>query len=151
MMLLYDDLVQLFPNNKGICDPSLQFLTVTSYAKINQPKGIFIPLYKDSGELNEAINHGAIAALWDEKVPLPTYTPNQFIVFYCDDLLKGLKKMIELYRTRQKDMKEEQSEHMRFHLLPETSLNGNKQTYDLSVMINQLEQFMKDSYDGRGE
>ncbi|WP_394232613.1 hypothetical protein [Niallia oryzisoli] len=151
MTLLYRDMVQLFPNNKGMSDPSLQFLTVTSFAQSAQPKGIFIPLYKDSGELKEAIDHGAIAVLWDELVPLPAYTPNHFLIFYCTDLLKGLKKMTELYCKKQLEMDEEQMGQTKFHFLPETSLNRTNSTYDLAVMVNEVEQLMKDSHDGREE
>ncbi|WP_071395430.1 hypothetical protein [Bacillus tuaregi] len=149
MRLIYSDLVQLFPNYRGVSDLSLSFLTVTSFAHLAQPKGIFIPLFKTSGELKEAINNGAIAVLWDEEVPLPAYTPNQFLVFYCKDLLKGLKEMIEYYQKKleseQKSMKQ-----TKFHLLPELSLNVKQDTYDVAVM-GKLEQLLKDSHVGRGE
>ena len=63
----------------------------------SQPKGIFIPLYHDSGELKEAIANGAIAALWEDDKALPNYMPNHFSVFYANDLWKGLKNMLEKY------------------------------------------------------
>ncbi|WP_338451963.1 hypothetical protein R4Z09_08855 [Niallia oryzisoli] len=151
MTLRYRDLVQLFPGNKGISEPSLSFLTVTAFARIPQPKGIFVPLFHNSGELKEAIDHGAVAALWDEKIPLPAYMPNHFIVFYCNDLLKGLKKMIELYRKNQLEMEEEQMNQTKFYFLPEISLNEKESTYDLAVMVNELDLLLKDSEDGRGK
>ena len=40
----------------------IQYPLMLSYS---QPKGIFIPLYHDSGELQEAIANGAIGTLWD--------------------------------------------------------------------------------------
>lgn len=151
MTLRYRDLVQLFPQNKGISEPSLSFLTVAAFARIPQPKGIFVPLFHDdSGVLKDAIDHGAVAALWDEKIPLPAYIPNHFIVFYCNDLLKGLKKMIELYRKNQLEMEEEQMNQTKFYFLPEISLNEKESTYDLAI-VKELDLLLKDNEDGRGK
>jgi UDP-N-acetylmuramyl pentapeptide synthase len=96
MFLTYEELVKIFPKTKGIKD-DFQFLTVSTSSKVSQPKGLFIPLFTDSGELNEAIQNGAIGAIWDESLEVPTYIPNQFPMFYTNDLKIALEKILEYY------------------------------------------------------
>ncbi|MCQ6273999.1 hypothetical protein JMM81_03270 [Bacillus sp. V3B] len=152
MTLLYYDFAHLFPRRNGKGDSALAFYTVTAFAHISQPKGIFIPLYKDSGELKEAIEHGAIAAVWDEEIPLPSYTPTYFHIFYTNDLWKGLKNMLEQYGKKLAIIEElDQNERTKFYFSSKNSLNERKNTYDIAVMTNECDQLMKEINDGRGE
>lgn len=152
MTLLYHDFIHLFPKTNGRSDPTLTFYTVTAFAHISQPKGIFIPLYKDSGELKEAIENGAIASIWDEKVPLPPYTPTYFYIFYTNDLWKGLKDMLEQYSKKLATIKElDENERTKFYFSPRNSLNERENTYDIAVMANELDQLIKEINNGRRE
>jgi hypothetical protein len=152
MTLLYRDFIRLFPKTNGRSDPALAFYTVTAFAHILQPKGIFIPLYKDSGELKEAIEHGAIAAIWDEEIPLPSYTPTYFYIFYTNDLWKGLKNMLEQYCKKLDTIEElDQNERTKFYFSLKNSLNEKENTYDIAVMADELDQLMEELNDGRGE
>lgn len=142
MSIIMDDLVHLFPNRKGTYDPALKFYTISAYANSPQPKGIFIPLYNTSGELLKAIENGAVAALWNTEIPIPPYTPNQFIIFYTDDLWKGLKNMVELYRKNYEyDL--EKTERITFNFLAGNSMKVIDNTYDLAIAVKELDTLLE--------
>ena len=62
----------------------------------SQAKGIFIPLYHDSGELQEAIANGAIGDIMGVMIKhYQIICPISFLCFYANDLWKGLKNMLE--------------------------------------------------------
>ncbi|WP_141431285.1 hypothetical protein [Bacillus sp. 03113] len=94
MGFIYKEVVDFFQHTKGIKDPGLEFQTVSAFAHIHQNKGLFVPVYKDSGELMKAIENGALAAVWKEGESIPSYTPNDFPILYSNDLLKGIEYMI---------------------------------------------------------
>lgn len=96
MFLTYDDLTKLFPDSKGVKD-DFQFQIVATESTQSQPKGLFIPLYEDSGELKEAIGNGAIGAIWNKEVLLPAYIPSQFPVFFTNDLEKAIENILKTY------------------------------------------------------
>lgn len=138
MPLTYNELAHLFPKRKGINDSVLQFHTVTAFSQVLQPKGIFIPLYSDSGELNEAIENGAIAAIWDEKKILPSYTPSYFPVFLTNDLWKGLEDMLNQLSKKLSLSEEIESDQTTFCLLHKNSLNRVRNTYDIAGIVREL-------------
>lgn len=96
MFITYSDLVRFFPKSQGIRD-EIQFYTVSTDASLLQPKGLFIPLFDDSGELKEAIQNGAIGAVWDENRPLPSYVPTQFPILFSNNVKDSLETIIESY------------------------------------------------------
>lgn len=138
MFLTYGDLAKLFPKKYGIQDNELYFHTVASYSDVFQPKGLFIPLEKESGRLNKAIENGAIAALWDERESIPSYTPNHFPIFITNDLLKGIKDMMELYIENISNKNVIQKEMTNFLFLDEERLKGTESTYDIAVMAEKI-------------
>lgn len=138
MFLTYGDLAKLFPNKYGIQDYELYFHTVASDSAVLQPKGIFIPFEEGSGNLSQAIENGAIAALWDEKVSIPSYTPNHFPIFITNDLLKGLKDMMELYIENLCNMNQKQRELTNFLFLDDVRLKDTESTYDIAVMTEKI-------------
>jgi hypothetical protein len=143
-MITFADLTVLFPKSRGIKDDTITFNTVCAYSYMKQAKGIFIPLYEHSGELNEAIENGAIAVIWNEKEPLPSYTPNHFPVFYTNDGWKGLKKMLEQYIIKQ-DISEIKNRNMtNFLFLEKKSLKEEINTYDLAVMAKKFDQLINE-------
>ena len=137
MYLSYKDLAGIFPETRGVQD-EMQFLNVTDYSKIPQAKGIFIPLSSISGELDEAIENGAIAAVWDKQSPLPRYTPNHFPLFLTDDLQEGTKKLLEYYVEKIDGETDMDMAITNFYFLTETLLNKNQQTYDIAGILKKL-------------
>jgi hypothetical protein len=146
MPLTYNELAYLFPNRKGINDSVLQFHTVTAFSQVLQPKGVFIPLYSDSGELNEAIENGAIGAIWDEKKTLPSYTPNYFPVFLTNDLWKGLEDMLNQLSKILSLSEEIESNQTTFCLFHKNSLNRVRNTYDIAGIVREFTLLNKKSH-----
>lgn len=138
MFLTYGDLAKLFPKKYGIQDYELYFHTVASNSAALQPKGLFIPFEEGSGKLSQAIENGAIAALWDEKESIPSYTPNHFPIFITNDLLKGLKDMMELYIENISNMNQIRNEVTNFLFLDEVRLKKNESSYDIAVMAEKI-------------
>ncbi|MBT2687935.1 hypothetical protein J7I93_07060 [Bacillus sp. ISL-47] len=147
MYLTYGDLAKLFPNTTGIKDNELQFHTVAASSSIVQPKGIYLPI-EESGNLKEAIENGAVAALWNEKDEVPAYTPNHFPVFYTNDLTKGLKDIMESYIEKLSNA-EETINTTNFLFLDEKSLNENEATYDIAVMAEKLNEAARNAMNER--
>ncbi len=138
MPLTYNELANLFPNRRGINDSVLHFHTVTAFSQVLQPKGIFIPVYRDSGELNEAIENGAIAAIWDEEKTLPSYTPSYFPVFLTNDLWKGLEDMLNQLSKKISSSEIIESDQTTFCLFHKNSLNIIRNTYDIAEIVKEF-------------
>ncbi|MEK5380176.1 hypothetical protein [Niallia sp. FSL W8-0635] len=131
MTLSYNLVLQAISEAKGFVKEDLLFQTVSFLADSKQPKGLFIPLYEEnSGDLSTAIANGAIGAIWEEGVVLPSYTPNHFPIFYTKDLKEGLLKMIEIY---EKQLQAQESK-TKFIFLKEKSLNSIEESYDIPVI-----------------
>ena len=148
MFLTYGDLAKLFPKRRGIRNHELSFHTVATFSTISQPKGIFIPIEENSGQLNEAIGNGAIAALWDEEMEVPKYVPNHFPIFYTNDLLKGLKDMMELYIEKINQQEKAENKVTNFLFSNEILLKEKKSTYDIAVMAGEIKAMNK-LHDGK--
>lgn len=141
---MYDDLKLLFSDSSGIQDIQLDIETVSSSAELNQPKGLFIPLWPKSGELKTAIANGAVAAVWKREQEIPKYTPNHFPIFYVDDLLPAVKEILLSYREKLK--KEEtgtKKDRTNFLFLDKKLLNDFYETYDNAVMEGNLKKMLE--------
>ncbi|MCM3706148.1 MULTISPECIES: hypothetical protein [Cytobacillus] len=136
MYLTYQDLAELFPAVKGIKDHELEFHTVASSSSYLQPKGIYIP-YEEEGNLKEAIERGAVAAIWNKNAETPPYTPNHFPIFYTNDLTKGLKDIMDLYINKISKA-EDKMNTTNFLISDEESLKEKETTYDIAVMAARL-------------
>lgn len=139
-MLKYEDVLCLFPRTSGMKDDKILFLTVSSFANVAQPKGLYIPLFENSGSLQEAIGNGAIAAVWPETEPVPQYTPNQFPLFYAKDLLKGLEELMTNYFNDLSQL-EEISETTNFIFQHNQLLIEKEASYDIAVMAERINRF----------
>lgn len=146
MPLTYHELAYLFPKRKGINDSVLHFHTVTAFSQVLQPKGIFIPLYKDSGELSEAIENGAIATVWDEDKTLPSYTPSYFPVFLTKDLWKGLEDMFNQLSKKIALSEGIETDQTAFCLFHKNSLNSIRDTYDIAEIVKEFTLINKQSH-----
>lgn len=133
MFLTYDDLVTLFPKTKGIKD-ELLFYTVSTDSSLSQPKGLFIPIFDDSGELKEAIQNGAIGAIWDEQVELPSYVPNHFPVLFTNNIREALEQTINTYIKKINGEKIEIMNMTNFLFVEEKLLKENIPSYDKPVL-----------------
>ncbi|UAC49304.1 hypothetical protein K6959_05435 [Bacillus aquiflavi] len=140
MLLKYGDFKHLFPKTKGIQDEKLEFFTVATDAKFSQPKGLFIPLGLNAGELNKAITNGAIATIWNIHTDVPHYKPNHFPIFFTNDINKSLIDLMELYLIKLKNI--ESGNMTNFLFSRKGLLNEKKDTYSVSDMKENLQQII---------
>ena len=137
MFLALKDLASLLNDKRGIQDEIL-FWTVSDLAGAKQPKGLFVPLNKESGELLEAISNGAVAAIWEKEQTLPHYIPTQFPIFFTNDPAEKLKDIIKLYIEKLDGETNEHMERTNFKISNQTLLNKNKQAYDIAGLLAKL-------------
>ncbi|MDF2909226.1 MAG: UDP-N-acetylmuramoyl-tripeptide--D-alanyl-D-alanine ligase, partial [Sporolactobacillus laevolacticus] len=70
--------------------------------------GLFVPLvgehFNGHHYLEQAIEHGAVAAIWMEREPLPEHLPQGFPLFFVRDTLSAIQSMAKSYlnQTRPK-------------------------------------------------
>ncbi|MCA1029974.1 hypothetical protein LCL95_02865 [Bacillus timonensis] len=107
-MLFYKDLKQWFVNSRGISLDHIEFKSLFFTSNTTTEKGLYIPLESiTDNSLKEAINNGAIAALWEIEIPIPRYVPNHFPIFFVDDLKKStfliMKNYIDLLENERKE------------------------------------------------
>jgi UDP-N-acetylmuramyl pentapeptide synthase len=133
MFLTYDDLANLFPDSKGIKEDFL-FYTVSTNASLLQPKGLFVPVFEDSGELKDAINNGAIGAIWNVKVEVPIYIPSQFPILYAKDLNEALEMILKTYVDKLNGENNEIMNMTKFLINEEKLLNEPFSSYDKPVL-----------------
>lgn len=142
-MLTYRMLKQLFPSTRGIVDDTIKFYHVFVDPYQQAPKGLFVPLMDAAESLKIAIEHGAIASLWQEGMDLPRYIPNHFPVFFVPSPLQGLQMIVETYQKTQ-----EAGNETIFSL----TIHHNEQSrsYDIAVM-DQLKQLQQKWFSAQGQ
>jgi UDP-N-acetylmuramyl pentapeptide synthase len=137
MFLALKDLARLFTDKRGTQDEIL-FYTVSDLAALEQSKGLFVPINKESGELLEAISNGAVAAIWEKDVKLPHYLPNQFPIFLTDDPAAALRDIINHYIEKIDGETNKHMEKTIFKISNKKLLNKNNQTYDIAGQLAKL-------------
>lgn len=99
-------LAQLFPSYKGEVFRHVPIFQVSTDSRKKVTKSLFIPLVGDNFDghqyLKQAIENGAVAALWDENKPLPTFLPTDFPIYFTRDTLKALQYLAQSYRQEVK-------------------------------------------------
>jgi hypothetical protein len=138
MYLAFNDLVEMFESFRGVQDADHLYYTISDNAKVPQPRGLFIPISEESGELLEAIANGAIAVVWESKKPVPHYTPNHFPVFFTDNLVASLRRILQKQIDKLDGELEVKMMKTNLVILNKELLKENKQTYDIAVMIEKL-------------
>jgi hypothetical protein len=142
-MLTYRFLKKLFPATRGIEDDTIQFHHLFINPKQKVSKGLFVPLTYERNELQQAIEHGAIAALWKKDVPLPAYVPNHFPIFFVHSPIQALTEIVEIYLQSY----EVENENMtQFYLNTECAHIEENNSYDIPV-INVLKRLEKQLQD----
>ncbi|WP_147531929.1 hypothetical protein [Bacillus marasmi] len=140
MYLDFSMMMQVFTKVVGLNDTELKFQSISTTGNIEQPKGLFLPVLGNGDELLKAINHGAIAAVWDASIPIPKYKPTYFPFFLTDNLLTNVERMLSLYK--EKVLQEEDVKQM--SILVDVELLKEKiSTYDNSNQFKQILQHME--------
>ena len=64
--------------------------------------GLFIPIIGERFDahqfIEQAIENGAVAALWDRKKEIPSTIPESFVFFFVDDTVQALQQLAKKYR-----------------------------------------------------
>jgi UDP-N-acetylmuramyl pentapeptide synthase len=137
MYLALKDLGGLFDSSRGIQDDFL-FASVSDQANEAQPKGLFVSYNGKYGELSEAIANGAIAAIWNQEHDLPRYTPNHFPVFFTNDPADAIVTILNRYIEKLNGETDKIMAITNFKFLNKKLLNKNNETYDISVLLNDV-------------
>lgn len=91
--------------------------------------------------MDKAIENGAIAAIWKENEPLPSYTPNHFPVFFVKQPIATLLTLCEDYKGK---LNQKECETMtKFAFYSPSLLNSSKYTYDIAVEDERLKETIK--------
>lgn len=103
MLFSIDQLTKLFPNYDGVND-SRQIAEVNTDSRKQTTNSLFVPIVGERFNahefINEAVQNGAIAALWDKHYPVPETLKNRCYFFYVDDTLQGLQTLASYYRDQ---------------------------------------------------
>jgi UDP-N-acetylmuramyl pentapeptide synthase len=137
MYLALKDLGGLFDSSRGIQDDFL-FASVSDQANEAQPKGLFVSYNGKYGELSEAIANGAIAAIWNQEHDLPRYTPNHFPVFFTNDPADAIVTILNRYIEKLNGETDKIMAITNFKFSNKKLLNKNNETYDISVLLNDV-------------
>lgn len=137
MYLALKDLGGLFDSSRGIQDDFL-FASVSDQAHEAQPKGLFVSYNGMYGELSEAIANGAIAAIWNQEHDLPRYTPNHFPVFFTNDPADAIVTILNRYIEKLNGETDKIMAITNFKFSNKKLLNKNNETYDISVLLNEV-------------
>ena len=98
-----DWLTTIFKEHRGNSE-QVSIEEVTSDSRKKTVNALFIPLVGEKFDghayIEQAIDHGAVAAIWNKKKPLPSFLPNNFLVFFVEDTLEALQRLAVEYRNK---------------------------------------------------
>lgn len=104
MLFTVKELKNIFTNHHGSLDDSLVINRITTDSRLKTDHALFIPIIGDQFNghdyVEQAIENGAVAIIWDEREELPLSIPNDFPVFLTEDTTAGLQKLAAYYREK---------------------------------------------------
>lgn len=96
-------LQQIFPKYKGKVADTAVIKSVNTDSRVKAADSLFIPIVGENfnGHLfvQQAIEGGAKAVIWDEQETLPASIPDDFPVFFVKDTTEGLQQLARYYRN----------------------------------------------------
>lgn len=102
MLFKIEDLEQFFDKSRGNVDNAKVIDSVNTDSRKVAPQSLFIPIvgetFNGHDYVEQAIENGAVAVVWDEKEELPTSIPADFPVFFTRDTIESLQKIAKGYR-----------------------------------------------------
>ncbi|MFD1735722.1 hypothetical protein ACFSCX_04005 [Bacillus salitolerans] len=99
-MLTLANLQKVCTDQRGIQFGDIEIHTVFTNEESKVNKGLFVPLFNGEEvheDLKEAINNGAITALWWKDVSIPKFLPNDFPLFLVEHPLDSLEMVVKEY------------------------------------------------------
>ncbi|MFD1360248.1 UDP-N-acetylmuramoyl-tripeptide--D-alanyl-D-alanine ligase [Lentibacillus salinarum] len=104
MLFTTDWLGNVLADNKEPTRQSIEIAEVATDSRKKTENALFVPLTGDRFDghdyLEEAINQGAVAVLWNQTRKLPDFLPPDFLVFFVEDTLSALQQLALAYRDK---------------------------------------------------
>lgn len=104
MLFKLKSLIRLFPKMTGNIREEMTIEQVTIDSRETTKNSLFIPIEGDrfNGHdfLEQAIENGAIATLWNENKTLPDFVPENFPVFFVSNTTNALQQLAADYRKQ---------------------------------------------------
>ncbi|HHY74523.1 MAG TPA: UDP-N-acetylmuramoyl-tripeptide--D-alanyl-D-alanine ligase [Bacillus bacterium] len=130
MRLSLAEISEIFPSNTGTKAATIFINEIVTDSRKKADKGLFIPIVGDKFDghdfLKDAIDNGAIAALWQENKEKPAFVPNDFPLFLVKDTTSGLQTLAKHYLQKIKPI-----------VIGITGSNGKTTTKDLVFSVLQ--------------
>jgi hypothetical protein len=124
-MIEFHDVLQVIPSTRGVHVP-ISFETLAFSSGQKQEKGLFVSTGRE-GNLQEAIANGAVAAVWEKEKELPFYAPNHFPVFFADDPVGAIVRIVAKYKHK---LSIEKTSGKTRLIIPETENNMHQEAFD---------------------
>lgn len=103
MLCTIQFLQEIFPEWEGQASPSTPIYSVMTDSRERVEGALFIPIVGERFDahafIEQAINHGATAALWDRTQNIPDNYPEDFVFFLVRDTTKALQLLAQTYRN----------------------------------------------------
>lgn len=97
-------LTELFPVFKGSPQDQIEIRTVFTDSRSSVKMGLFVPIVGDRFDghefLNDAVQQGAVATIWQRDHDIPAFLPKDFPVFLVDDSIEALQYLAKAYRQK---------------------------------------------------
>lgn len=102
MLFKIEWLKQIFTSYRGKIDAFSEINHVNTDSRESLENALFIPIvgerFNGHAFVEQAIDNGAVAIIWDKKENLPASIPTDFPVFFTEDTTEGLHKLAKAYR-----------------------------------------------------
>jgi UDP-N-acetylmuramoyl-tripeptide--D-alanyl-D-alanine ligase len=105
MNITLQDCKKLFPSYREQGDLKVEIKGIGTDTRKPMERALFIPIVGDRFDghdyLKEAIHQGAVAAIWQKDIPVPSFIPTLFPMFFVDDTTKALQQLASYLLKKQ--------------------------------------------------
>lgn len=118
------ELQTIFPQYKGKASDNRQIKAVITDSRLDMTDSLFLPIRGENFDghdfIQDAIDAGAVATLWDQAVEIPKEFKQSITYFLVEDTVEALQLLAKNYR-----------EKINPHVIGITGSNGKTSTKDL--------------------
>ncbi|MFD2133034.1 UDP-N-acetylmuramoyl-tripeptide--D-alanyl-D-alanine ligase [Pseudogracilibacillus auburnensis] len=92
----------IFPSVSGLLEEELEIKQIMTDSRMKQEDALFIPIVGENFNghdfIHDAIEQGAVAALWEKSVEIPENISSSFVFFIVDDTINALQQLAKFYK-----------------------------------------------------
>src|SRR5699024_358001 len=100
-MFTLEQLSDTFPNYLGDMKSEFVIDKVETDSSKEMHNALFVPIIGDNFDghsfISGAIQQGAVATLWDQKVPVPSELQSSLVFFLVEDTVHALQQLAKRY------------------------------------------------------